>query len=87
MWKYVYSVYNNVMREHSAPFVANNDQHALRIFETMLKNDQSGYASSECELYLLCEFNPVSGELRTAQHKRVDIVPADPQQDLFPEED
>ena len=54
MVKYLYAVWDTVRSECNAPFVANNDAHALRVHQHSLKEVPPEY-QNELELYKLGE--------------------------------
>lgn len=87
MWKYLYCSYDSVMKEFGIPFLANNDDHAMKIHDySVSKAKQAGY-ESEFELYRLCKFNTVSGLIEGVGRFKVDAEPdKDPQKDLKFEE-
>ena len=88
MWKKLYTIYDTVLEEHSAPFMANNDNHARMIFDKACSDaERSGY-KSEYKLVYLTDFNISSGDIGSNGlfHKYVPEIPKDPQKDLFEEE-
>lgn len=86
MWKFLYTIYDSVLQEHAAPFMANNDQHALRMFERATADaDKSGFGS-DFHLIRLCKFHTGNGHIEGVYQQEVKLVPKDPEKDLFSEE-
>lgn len=88
MRKVLYSIYDTVAKEFAAPFMANNDDHANRLFQNAIGQAvKSGFAD-DFELYRICYFNAVTGMVEGACLEKVVITaPSDPQKDLDFDED
>lgn len=83
MRKGLYSIYDSVAKEFAAPFMANNDDHALRLFNNALGQAVKSGFSDDFELYKIAMFNVNSGMIEGACLTKVVVTaPADPQKDL-----
>lgn len=86
MWKYLYTINDNVMGEYSAPFLANNDRHARSIFDhAVAEAEKAGY-KSEFDLYRIGQFNMSTGEIKAVEHYKVKEIEPNPEKDMFEEE-
>lgn len=71
--KNVYSIYDTVMEEYSAPFLANNDNHAMMIFnQSIAKARESGF-DHDFDLYFVGKFDMFSGVLSSSGSKKVTL--------------
>lgn len=86
MWKVLYTIYDTIMREYSAPFMASNDEHAKSIFDMSIANAEKAGYRSEFELVRLIKFHTGTGEMEGYTRNIVPLIPKDPQQDLFKED-
>lgn len=82
MRKFLYSIYDSVLQEHAAPFMANNDQHALRLFERAVADAEKSGFGSDFHLIKLCSFNISTGVIEGSYEGEVNLVPKDPRKDL-----
>lgn len=83
MRKGLYSIYDSVAKEFAAPFIANNDDHALRLFNNALGQAVKSGFSDDFELYKVAVFNVTTGMIEGAYLIKVVVsAPADPQKDL-----
>lgn len=83
MWKILYTIYDSVLQEYAAPFMANNDQHALRMFDKVVADAAKSGFGSDFHLIRLCKFNISTGDMEGFFKKEVTLVPKDPQLDLI----
>lgn len=83
MRKNLYSIYDTVAKEFAAPFMANNDDHAIRLFQNAIGQAVKSGFSDDFELYKICGFNVTTGFIEGACLTKVVVTaPADPQKDL-----
>lgn len=83
MRKSLYSIYDTVAKEFAAPFMANNDDHALRLFSNAIGQAVKSGFSDDFELFKICYFNVSTGMIEGACLTKVVVTaPSDPQKDL-----
>ena len=87
MIKFLYTIFDTVLKEHSQPFMSNNDNHALILFDKAVAATRNAGLDIEFELYRIGSFDTASGHIAQAgMHELVSCVPKDPEKDLFNEE-